>query len=125
VPLPAPRSPVGRGEAEYEDVPLTQIRKTIARRLVSSLGPVPHFFLTVGVGMERAAEAREALTRDLGDEAKVSFNHLIVKATALALVRHRACNAWFQDDHIRYWNAVHVGMAVVVEDGLITPVARD
>jgi pyruvate dehydrogenase E2 component (dihydrolipoamide acetyltransferase) len=119
--LPAPGSPL----PEFEDVPLTQIRKTIAKRLISSLGPVPHFFLTAEVDMERAAEAREALNRDLGEEAKVSFNDLIVKATALALVRHRACNAWFQDDHIRYWNAAHIGIAVAVEDGLITPVVRD
>jgi pyruvate dehydrogenase E2 component (dihydrolipoamide acetyltransferase) len=124
--LPAPRSlPAGEGRAEHEDVPLTQIRKTIAKRLISSLGPVPHFFLTAEVDMERAAEARESLNRDLGDETKVSFNDLIVKGVALALVRHRGCNAWFQDDHIRYWNAVHIGMAVAVEDGLITPVVRD
>ncbi len=76
--------------------------------------------------MERAAEAREALNKQLGDqgEGKVSFNDLIIKATALALARHRACNAWFQEDHIRYWNEVHIGMAVAVEDGLITPVIR-
>jgi pyruvate dehydrogenase E2 component (dihydrolipoamide acetyltransferase) len=124
--LPAPRPlPAGEGRAEYEDVPLTQIRKTIAKRLISSLGPVPHFFLTAEVDMERAAEAREALNRDLGDEMKISFNDLIVKATALALLRHRACNAWFRDDHIRYWSVAHVGMAVAVEDGLITPVVRD
>jgi pyruvate dehydrogenase E2 component (dihydrolipoamide acetyltransferase) len=127
VPLPAPASllPGVEGRAEYEDVPLTQIRKTIAKRLISSLGPVPHFFLTAEVDMERAAEAREALNRDLGDEMKISFNDLIVKATALALLRHRACNAWFRDDHIRYWSVAHVGMAVAVEDGLITPVVRD
>src|SRR6184192_1522137 len=108
----------------FEDVPLTQIRKTIAKRLVTSLGPVPHFFLTSEVDMERAAEARDALNRQLGDRGKVSFNDIIVKATALALTKHRACNAWFQDDHIRYWNEVHIGMAVAVEDGLITPVLR-
>jgi len=103
---------------------LTQIRKTIAKRLVTSLGPVPHFFLTTEVDMERAAEARDALNRQLGDQGKVSFNDVILKATALALTKHRACNAWFQDDHIRYWNEVHLGMAVAVEDGLITPVLR-
>lgn len=109
----------------YEDVPLTQIRKTIAKRLAASLGPVPHFFLTSEVDMERAAEAREALNRQLGDQGKVSYNDIILKATALALHKHRACNAWYQDDHIRYWNEVHVGMAVAVEDGLITPVIRN
>ena len=125
-PTPAPRPPqVVRSGAPYEDVPLTQIRKTIAKRLATSLGPVPHFFLTADVDMERAAEAREALNRDLGDEGKVSFNDIILKATALALTRHRACNAWFQDDHIRYWNEVHLGMAVAIDDGLITPVIRN
>src|SRR6266702_121205 len=128
LPLPAPRSPaVAGGGAAYEDVPLTQIRKTIARRLVTSLGPIPHFFLTTEVDMERAAEARDALNRQLGEaeQGKVSFNDIIIKATALTLTKHRACNAWFQDDHIRYWNEVHIGMAVAVEDGLITPVIRD
>ncbi len=128
VPLPAPRSPAVTRAVEgasYQDVPLTQIRKTIAKRLATSLGPIPHFFLTTEVDMERAAEARDALNRQLGDRGKVSFNDVIVKATALALTKHRACNAWFQDDHIRYWNEVHIGVAVAVEDGLITPVIRN
>jgi pyruvate dehydrogenase E2 component (dihydrolipoamide acetyltransferase) len=132
-PVPRPSSPVPSGppvpesrtDAPYVDVPLTQIRKTIAKRLATSLGPVPHFFLTTEMDMERAAEARQALNQTLGEDDKVSFNSLILKATALALTKHRACNAWFADDHIRYWNEVHLGMAVAVEDGLITPVIRD
>ena len=126
-PVPPPPSPVpiSRGGPAYEDVPLTQIRKTIAKRLATSLGPVPHFFLTTEVDMERAAEARDALNQQLGDQGKVSFNDILIKAVALALVQHRACNAWFQEDHIRYWNEVHLGMAVAIEDGLITPVIRD
>ena len=114
-----------RTGAAYDDVPLTQIRKTIAKRLAASLGPIPHFFLTTEVDMERAAEAREALNRQLGDQGKVSFNDVIIKATALGLTKHPACNAWFQEDHIRYWHEVHIGMAVAVEDGLITPVIRN
>ena len=110
--------------APYEDVPLTQIRKTIAKRLATSLGPIPHFFLTTEVDMERASEARDALNTQLGDQGKVSFNDIIIKATAHALTKHGACNAWFQEDHIRYWHEVHIGMAVAVEDGLITPVIR-
>jgi pyruvate dehydrogenase E2 component (dihydrolipoamide acetyltransferase) len=131
VPAPAaPTFPVSRVPlperpgAPYDDIPLTQIRKTIAKRLATSLGPVPHFFLTTDVDMERAAEARTALNQQLGDQGKVSFNDIVIKAVALALAKHRACNAWFQDDHIRYWNEVHIGMAVAVEDGLITPVLR-
>src|SRR4029077_2659633 len=106
-PLPAPRS-----RSPYEDIALTQIRKTIAKRLVTSIGPIPHFFLTTEVDMERSTESREAINKQLGDQGKVSFNDIVIKATALALAKHRACNAWFQDDHIRYWNEVHIGMAV-------------
>jgi pyruvate dehydrogenase E2 component (dihydrolipoamide acetyltransferase) len=124
---PAPRSPVPPApripaDAPYADVPLTQIRKTIARRLTQSIGPIPTFYLTTEVDMERAAEAREALLAGGGE--KVSFNDIIIKATAMALRRHPECNAWWQDDHIRYWNEVHVSMAVAIEDGLITPVVR-
>ena len=73
--------------------------------------------------MERAWEAREAL-KGLGDGPKVSFNDIIIKAVATALRQHPACNAWWQDDQIRYWHEVHVSMAVAIEDGLITPVIR-
>ena len=110
------------GGAPHENVPLTQIRKTIARRLAQSIGPIPTFYLTTEIDMERVSEAREALNA-LG-EGKVSFNDITMKAVALALRQHRACNAWWQDDHIRYWNEVHLAMAVAVEDGLITPVIR-
>jgi pyruvate dehydrogenase E2 component (dihydrolipoamide acetyltransferase) len=109
--------------AGYEDVALTQIRKTIAKRLSQSLGPIPTFFLTTEVDMGRVWEARTAL--NAAGDTKVSFNDIIIKATALALKQHPACNAWWQDDHIRYWNEVHISMAVAIEDGLITPVIRD
>jgi pyruvate dehydrogenase E2 component (dihydrolipoamide acetyltransferase) len=116
------------GEA-YRDVPLSQIRKTIAKRLIQSIGPVPTFYLTTEVDMERVWEAREALNAGArkGAEAespKISFNDIVIKAVASALRQHPACNAWWQEDHIRYWNEVHVSMAVAVEDGLITPVIR-
>jgi pyruvate dehydrogenase E2 component (dihydrolipoamide acetyltransferase) len=121
-----PRSAVPQpvGGVAYRDVPLTQIRKTIAKRLAASLGPVPHFFLTTEVDMERAADARAALNQQLGDQGKISINDILLKATALALIKHGACNAWWQEDHIRYWNEVHLGVAVAIEDGLITPVIR-
>jgi pyruvate dehydrogenase E2 component (dihydrolipoamide acetyltransferase) len=109
--------------AGYTDVPLTLIRKTIAKRLVQSIGPIPTFYLTTEIEMERAWEAREALKAQ-GPEGKISFNDIIVKATAHALREHPACNAWWQGDHIRMWHEVHVGMAVAVEEGLITPVIR-
>jgi pyruvate dehydrogenase E2 component (dihydrolipoyllysine-residue acetyltransferase) len=107
----------------FRDVPLTQIRKTIAKRLSQSIGPIPHFFLTSEIDMERAYEARQAL-KAKGDQYTVSFNDIVIKAVALALRKHQAVNAWWMDDHIRYHGDVHVGMAVAVEDGLITPVIR-
>ncbi len=119
---PQPRGTSAQGglAPTFTDVPLSQIRKTIARRLAQSIGPVPTFYLTTEVDMERVWEARGALSA----EPKVSFNDIIIKSVAMALRQHPACNAWWQDDHIRYWNEVHVGMAVAVEDGLITPVIR-
>ena len=75
--------------------------------------------------MERAAEAREALNATAGDQGKISFNDIVLKAVATALRQHPGCNAWWQDDHIRVWHEIHLGMAVAVPDGLITPVLRD
>jgi len=114
----------------FTDVPLTQLRKTIAKRLVQSIGPIPTFYLTTEVDMERVSEAREGLNQ-MGSRAdgqmgsKVSFNDIIVKATALALRQHPPCNAWWQDDRIRYWSEIHVSVAVAIDDGLITPVIRN
>ena len=125
---PAPVAPLVPAGAPYVDVPLTQMRKTIARRLVQSIGPVPTFYLTTEADMERVWEAREAILeagKRSGDgQVKVSFNDIVIKAVASALRQHPACNAWWQDDHIRYWAEVHIGMAVAIEDGLITPVIR-
>lgn len=116
---------VARG-GEYVDIQLSQMRKTIARRLTESLGPVPHFFLTIDVDMERAVEARAEINRVLEPQGeKVSINDLLIRATAAALKRHPACNAAWQGDTIRRFNRVHVGVAVAVDDGLITPVVRD
>ena len=121
-PLGAQRSALSA--EEYRDVPLTQIRKTIARRLAESLGPIPTFYLTAEFDVERVAEMRTAMA-ELGEEYKVSFNDIILKATATALAQHPECNAHWLGDHIRYFNRVHLGMAVAVEDGLITPVLFD
>lgn len=119
----AARAPALAPAAGSRDVPLSTIRKTIATRLSQSLGPIPHFFLTGEIEMERAYESRQHL-KTLGEEYAISFNDLVIKAVALALRQHPAVNAWFQGDHIRYHADVHVGMAVAIEDGLITPVIR-
>ncbi len=109
-------------DAGATDIPLTQMRKTIARRLAQSIGPIPTFYLTAEVDMERAHEARESLLAR--DEGKFSFNDLIVRACAAALRQHPWVNAWWTDTGIRQWHDVHIGVAVAVEDGLITPIVR-
>ncbi len=111
-------------EGDYVDTPLTQIRKTIARRLVESIGPIPTFYLTAEFDMARVAEMRGAMA-ELGDSYKVSFNDIVLKAVATALVQHPECNAHWLGDAIRYWSRVHLGMAVATEAGLITPVIFD
>ncbi len=117
---------IAASEADYEDIPLTQMRKAIARRLAESIGPVPHFFLTVDVDMGRAIEARRTINAMLEAEGKkISLNDLIIRATAAALRRHPACNAHWLGDAIRRFNRVHVGVAVAIDDGLITPIIRD
>ena len=111
---------------EFEDVPLTQMRKTIARRLVESLGPVPHFFLRITVDMSRILEARERVNRLLEDgDGRISINDFILKATASSLARHPEVNSHWNGDSIRRFSRVHLGVAVATEEGLITPVIRD
>src|SRR5882762_6102013 len=111
-------------EGDFKDVPLTQIRKTIARRLAESNGPVPTFFLTAEHDATRGAELRAQLL-EMGDQYKVSFNDIVIKAVALALAEHPEVNAHWMGDKIRHFNRIHVAMAVAVEDGLITPVLFD
>jgi pyruvate dehydrogenase E2 component (dihydrolipoamide acetyltransferase) len=122
--VPGPRHVTATVGPAYEDVPLSQIRKTIATRLSASIGPVPHFFLTAEIDMEQIAEAREALN-SIPDAPRISYNDIIIKIVAQALRQHPECNAWWQDDHIRYFNDVHISVAVSVEEGLITPVIRN
>ena len=111
-------------EGDFKDIPLTLIRKTIARRLAESNGPVPTFFLTAEFDATRAAELRAQLL-EMGEEYKVSFNDIVIKAVALALAEHPEVNAHWLNDKIRHFNRIHVAMAVAVEDGLITPVLFD
>jgi len=118
--IPDSRFPI----PDFRDTPLTQIRKTIARRLSESIGPIPTFYLTAEFDMERVAEMRTAMAA-LGDEFKVSFNDIVLKAVATALAQHPEVNAHWLGDKIRYFNRVHLGMAVAIEDGLITPVVFD
>ncbi|MEP6508900.1 MAG: dihydrolipoamide acetyltransferase family protein [Gemmatimonadales bacterium] len=111
-------------DGDYQDIPNTQIRKTIARRLTESIGPVPTYYLTAEFDAGRAADMRAQL-KELGDDYKVSFNDIVIKSVANALSEHPEVNAWWMGDHIRHFNRVHVAMAVAIPDGLITPVIFD
>lgn len=123
-PLPRPTMPAPGGP-EFYDEPLSSMRKVIASRLVQSLGPVPHFYLSIDVDMQRAKELRESANL-LDPNLKLSYNDIILKACAAALRQHPEVNASFQGESIRYHNRVHLGMAVAVDGGgLITPVIRN
>ncbi|MGH7624876.1 MAG: pyruvate dehydrogenase complex dihydrolipoamide acetyltransferase [Gemmatimonadaceae bacterium] len=117
------RAPATPGQ-DFTDVPLTQIRKTIAKRLAESIGPIPTFYLTSEVDLTRVAEMREAMAAQ-GADVKVSYNDIILKAVATALAQHPEVNAHWLGDRIRQFNRVHVGMAVAIDEGLITPVIFD
>jgi pyruvate dehydrogenase E2 component (dihydrolipoamide acetyltransferase) len=118
------RAPGAGRDQEFEDVALTQIRKTIARRLSESIGPIPTFYLTAEFDLSRVVEMREAML-ELGEEFKVSINDVLLKATATALAQHPEVNAHWLGDRIRMHNRVHLGMAVATDDGLIVPVIFD
>jgi len=109
---------------EFEDLPLSQIRAVIARRMPLSKAPVPHFYVTSEVAMDRAWELREQLNT-LEGQPKISVNDLVIRACALALLKHPGVNASLQGDAIRVYHRAHIGIAVALDDGLITPVLRD
>jgi pyruvate dehydrogenase E2 component (dihydrolipoamide acetyltransferase) len=114
------------GGAEMEEVPVSQMRKTIAKRLATSIGPVPTFYLTVDVDMTRMVEVRESVNRRLEKQGvKTSINDFILRAVASALARHPEVNASWGESVIRRHHRVHLGIAVAIEDGLITPIVRD
>ncbi|HEX8119503.1 MAG TPA: dihydrolipoamide acetyltransferase family protein, partial [Pyrinomonadaceae bacterium] len=112
------------GAAPYREENVTTMRATIARRLVQSLGPIPHIFLTTEVEMDRTAEMRKQLNA-LDPENKVSINDFVIKVAAHALLQHPAVNASFQDKVVRYYERADIGVAVALENGLITPVVRN
>jgi len=120
----APSAPAIPREGDFHDQPLSQIRKTIAKRLGESIGPIPTFYLTAEFDLTRVMEMRKAMT-ELGDQFKVSVNDVLLKATAVALSQHPEVNAHWLGDKIRYHNRVHLGMAVATDEGLIVPVIWD
>jgi pyruvate dehydrogenase E2 component (dihydrolipoamide acetyltransferase) len=116
---------VPAGQREFEDKELSTIRKTIAARMTQSKAPIPHFTVTVEVDMGAALELRKSLNSIDAQAEKLSVNGIIVKATALALQRHPAINATYNNGQVRLFKRVHIGVAVAIEDGLIVPVIRE
>jgi pyruvate dehydrogenase E2 component (dihydrolipoamide acetyltransferase) len=110
------------GEESFEEVAISQMRKTIAKRLSESKFSSPHFYLTMEINMDKAIEARASMNEVA--QVKISFNDLIIKAVASSLRKHPKINASWLGDKIRYYKHIHIGVAVAVEEGLLVPVVR-
>ena len=109
-------------EESYTEVPVSQMRRTIAKRLGESKFSAPHFYITMDIEMDRCMDAREAINKIA--RVKISFNDIVIKAAAAALRDNPKINSSWLGDRIRYNNHIHIGMAVAVEDGLLVPVIR-
>lgn len=116
----APAAPAG--QVSFEEIPVSQMRKVIAKRLAESKFTAPHFYLTVAVNMDRAVESRAKLNEI--SPVKISFNDIVLKACAIALKQHPMVNASWQGEKIRINHHVNIGVAVAVEEGLLVPVVR-
>jgi pyruvate dehydrogenase E2 component (dihydrolipoamide acetyltransferase) len=110
------------GQERFEEVPVSQMRKTIAKRLAESKFTAPHFYLTMEINMDKAVEARKSINEIA--PVKISFNDMVIKAVAAALRQHPDVNVSWLGDKIRRNNHIHIGVAVAVKDGLLVPVIR-
>ncbi|HET6243984.1 MAG: pyruvate dehydrogenase complex dihydrolipoamide acetyltransferase [Bacteroidetes bacterium] len=109
-------------QENFREEPVSQMRKTIARRLAESKFSAPHFYLTMEINMDKAIDARTAINEM--SSVKISFNDLVVKAAAIALRKHPKVNSSWLGDKIRFNDHVHIGVAIAVEEGLLVPVVR-
>ncbi|MFP5040457.1 pyruvate dehydrogenase complex dihydrolipoamide acetyltransferase [Parasediminibacterium sp. JCM 36343] len=122
---PAPTAyskPAETGVVSFDDVPVSQMRKVIAKRLGESLFTAPHFYVTMTIDMDAAIAARTKINENA--KSKISFNDLVLKATSLALKQHPKINSSWLGDKIRINHHVNIGVAVAVEEGLLVPVVR-
>jgi pyruvate dehydrogenase E2 component (dihydrolipoamide acetyltransferase) len=110
------------GQESFDEVPVSQMRKVIAKRLAESKFTAPHFYLTMEINMDKAVEARKSIN-DISP-VKISFNDIVIKATAAALRQHPDVNVSWLGDKIRRNHHIHIGVAVAVKDGLLVPVVR-
>lgn len=117
-----PSLPQFIGEEKYTEKPVTQMRKTIAKRLSDSLFTAPHFYVTMAIDMDSAIAARSKMNEYA--QVKISFNDMVLKAVAIALKKHPVINASWLGDKIRYNEHVNIGVAVAVDEGLLVPVVR-
>ncbi len=122
---PARARPAQDGEGDWEDIPASNMRKRIAARLTEAKRDIPHFYLMRDLDAAALLAYRQRLNDLLGDRGKISVNDLVIKAVALALRRMPECNASWEGDAIRHFHRVHIGVAVAIPDGLVTPVVRD
>ncbi len=110
------------GQESFEEIPVSQMRKTIAKRLAESKFSAPHFYLTMEINMDKAVEARKSINEIA--PVKISFNDMVIKAVAAALRQNPDVNVSWLGDKIRRNNHIHIGVAVAVKDGLLVPVVR-
>ncbi|MBO9616221.1 MAG: pyruvate dehydrogenase complex dihydrolipoamide acetyltransferase [Dyadobacter sp.] len=127
-PAPAAKAEAAPAQAapangDFVDTPVSQMRKTIARRLSESLFTAPHFYVTMEINMDKAMALRPQLNEVA--TAKISFNDMVIKACAVALKQHPAVNSAWLGDKIRKYNYVNIGVAVAVDEGLLVPVIRE
>lgn len=122
---PAPAAPAPAGAVGGSLRPMSPIRRIIARRLLQSKQTIPHFYLSLDVDMRAAADLRAQYNQAVGGERKVSFNDLVVRAAALALVKFPTLYTQLEGESIRTPDGIHIGVAVSLEDGLVVPVVRD
>jgi pyruvate dehydrogenase E2 component (dihydrolipoamide acetyltransferase) len=113
-----------QGASAFREENASKMRQIIAGRLAESIGPVPTFFLTVEIEMDKALEFRRAINANLKEEEKVSVNDIIVKTAAMASLKHPFVNSSWRGDKIRFYEDADVGVAVAIDEGLITPVVR-
>ena len=112
------------GASPYRDETTSQMRRVIAGRLAESIGPVPTFYLTVEIEMDATLALRKQINETVPEDQKISVNDIIVKAAAMALMKHPFANASYQDKTIRFYGQADIGVAVAIDEGLITPVVR-
>lgn len=113
-----------QGASAFREENTSKMRQVIAQRLAQSIGPIPTFYLTVEIEMDKALEFRKQINASVKEEEKVSVNDVIVKVAAQALTKHPFVNSSYQDKSIRFYEDADIGVAVAIEDGLITPVVR-